>query len=226
MRRLAVLCAAFTALPLSLAAAEPAESTPSVTARQDEKLAVGIAVNPPVRWGDADSVGVSGYIGFKEHHAIRMNYATWKNHGDWAGTLIGDAFFDGDGSDAELSGRTTDIGIGYQYFPRGILDGLSLEAGVLHRSIDTRVVDEFASIEDKATNAGAFAGRALVGWSWLWQKRLSFGFAVGASYGRYAGTETTSNYVLMSPASYHTESFVRYEAHAEGYLRLGFVFGL
>lgn len=226
MRRLALSCAAVSLLPLSLGAAEPTETAPSITATHEKKLAVGIAVNPPLRWGDADSVGVSGYIGFNEHHALRMNYATWRNQGDWAGTLIGDVFFDGDGSDAQFSGRTTDIGVGYQYFPRGILDGLSLEAGVLHRAVDTRVVDEFASIEDKATNAGGFAARGLVGWSWLWQKRLSLGFAVGASYGRYSGTQTTSTDVLMSPASYHTESFVRYEAHAEAYLRLGFVFGL
>ena len=78
--RLALAVVAF-ALP-SLAVAEPVEQPPSRPT--EDNVAVALAVNPPFRWKDGDGVAISGYLGFARHHTIRLNYASFANHGDIA----------------------------------------------------------------------------------------------------------------------------------------------
>ena len=189
----------------------------------DDKIAVGLAVNPPLRWQNAGAVGVSGYIGFAKQHAIRVNLATYEHNasaiGDLASLLSG-----GDGDEGSYSGRTTDIGIGYQHYTRGTFEGCSLEVGMLRRAQDLREEDDFASPSIVETKATGYAGRMMIGWSWLWAERVFLATGVGVSVGRYAGTERTAGSTYMP--QFTSKDFVRYETTAEAYLRIGLAFGL
>lgn len=189
----------------------------------EDKVAVGLAANLPFRWPDADSVGVSGYIAFAKQHAIRMNFATYSHHSSAAGALVSLAAGE-DGDEGSYSGRITDLGIGYQHYTRSMFEGCTLELGLLRRELDTRVEDDFASPSIVETAATGYAGRALVGWSWLWSQRVFLATGIGVSVGRFAGTERTAGTTYMP--QYTSKDFVRYETTAEGYVRLGLAFGL
>jgi hypothetical protein len=201
--------------PAPSPAARPAEQPASASATE-EKIAVGIAVNPPLQWGGGTSVGVSGYIGFAEHHAIRMNVATWLHGQTYLGELAaGEAIF---------SGRITDVGAGYQYYTRGLFEGITLEGGLLRRAIDTREQDENATPAIVETKGTGVLARALVGYSFLIGKHVFLAPAIGMSMGRYAGTERTAATDYMP--QFETHDFVRYEPAFEAYFRIGLVTGL
>lgn len=222
MRRL-VTSVATLALSTSIAAAGP---EPAVRAsRGDEKIAVALAVNNPVMWNEAESIGVSGYIAFKARQAIRFNVANFRYHCNLAGSLLS-LLNDGDG--AVCTGRITDVGIGWQYFPRSVWSGFSIELGGLRRSKDIREEDYFALPEVVATDITGYAARAMLGWSWLGWKRVFLATALGASVGRYAGTESIaqSSYDPDGNLDYMTKDIARIEIGVEAYLRLGVAFGL
>jgi hypothetical protein len=105
-----------------------------------------------------------------------------------------------------------------------MFDGLILEAGVLRRALDTRNEDDFASPSIVETKGTGYAGRIMLGWSWLWQKRIFLATGVGVSVGRYAGIERTAAQTYMP--EYVTNDFVRYDTVAEAYMRFGLAFGL
>lgn len=196
---------------------------PSVTKQSDQSIAVALAFNAPVRWGS--SIGVSGYLAFAERHAVRFNFARW----DYApnpvmplvATLAGN-----DWEESSYSGRIADIGAGYQFYSRRMFEGLTLEAGVFRRDLHTRTEDDAASPNIRETKCIGYAGRTLVGWSWLWADRLLVATAAGVSYGRFAGTERTANDYSPDPIVYMERDFVRYDAAFEAYLRIGLAFGM
>lgn len=218
---------ASTSVASSAPAPTPTPATPSTDSVADDhavaqdRIAVALAANLPFFWSDAQSVGVSGYIGFARQHALRLNVATHRYSAPALG-IIADLAADGD--EGSYSGRITDLGIGYQYFTKGMFDGWTFEAGVLRRALDTRVEDEYAPKAIVETDAAAYAVRGFVGYSWLWQQRLFVSLNVGASVGRYAGTERTASSTYMP--EYRTEDFVRVKAAGEAYLRFGLAFGL
>lgn len=197
--------------PATRPAEQPVPATPA-----EPTIAVGIAVNSPLQWGDATSVGVSGYIGFAEHHAIRLNVATWLHGQTYLGEIAA--------GEAIYSGRITDVGIGYQYYSRGLFEGVTLEGGLLRRALDTREQDEFSDLAIVETEGSGLLARALVGYSFLFAKRVFLAPAVGVSVGRYAGTERTAETDYMP--QYETNDFVRYEPAFEAYLRIGLAVGL
>ncbi len=201
--------------PAPSPAPRPAEQ-PAAASPTEEKIAVGIAVNPPLQWGGGTSVGVSGYIGFAEHHAIRINVATWLHGQTYLGELAA--------GEAIYSGRITDVGVGYQYYTRGLFEGITLEGGLLRRAIDTREQDEFSDVAIVETKGTGFLARALVGYSFLIGKHVFLAPAVGMSVGRYAGTERTAATDYMP--QFETHDFVRYEPAFEAYFRIGLVTGL
>lgn len=222
------LALAFATVLASTSIARPApaptpatDTVPDDHTVTDERIAVALAANLPFFWPDAESVGVSGYIGFAKQHALRLNVATHQYQAPALG-IIADLAADGD--EGSYSGRITDLGIGYQYYTNGMLDGWTFEAGLLRRALDTRVEDEYAPKAIVETDATGYAMRGFVGYSWLWQQRLFFSLNVGASVGRYAGTERTADTTYMP--EYRTEDFVRVKASGEAYLRLGLAFGL
>ena len=165
-----VACVSVLALaPVATAAPDRAESThvgAAVTSSghaSDPEVMVGFAINSPLSWMTTGALGGSAYLGFGQHHAIRANVAKYA-YSDAAGTLVGDVFFGGDGSDASLSGSTFDLGLAYQYFPRRLFDVLSLEVGALRRAIDHHTVDEFDSPEDERITATGWGVRAMIGY--------------------------------------------------------------
>lgn len=204
-------------------AAPPApDGTPPAT---EPVLSVAIGFNPPFRWFDKPAVGVSGYVAIRRHHAIRLNYASYPNGGlEAVGTLIGDVFFDGDGSESIYSGRISDIGIGYQFYTRSVFEGLVAELGILRRRFDTRKDDEWSG-ERVITDATQFAGRALVGWSWLYHERIFLAMAVGLAIGRTTGTEMYAVDEFDPNPPFMTRSISRTDASPEVYLRMGARFG-
>jgi hypothetical protein len=228
MRRMSVVLALVVVGGSStMAAAQPAlvsaEAPPSsgadaVVSRLEPPLTAAIAVNPPVGW-DGSAVAASAYLGVARHHALRLNVARYAHRANIAGELI--AIADGgDGDEAYRIGSTFDIGIGYQYFPRRIYDGLSLEVGVLVRSVDHTTEDEFASPERMVTRGMGVAGRALIGWSWLVADRVFVATAAGAALGYFVGDETRTDTLFEGMET--TGSYGRREVSVEGYVRIGF----
>ena len=95
---------------------------------------------------------------------------------------------------------------------------------MLRRAQDLREEDDFASPSIVETKATGYAGRMMIGWSWLFAQRVFVATGVGVSVGRYAGTERTAGSTYMP--QYTSKDFVRYETVGEAYLRIGLAFGL
>lgn len=222
--RVRLACMSLVALAAP-AYADQAEQ-PAVQASAEQTAQVAIAVNPPLRWKNADAVGISGYAGITDHHAIRVNFATYVDTGGAGATLIGDVFLGGDGSDASTHGRITDVGASWMYFPRKLWSGISLEAGLLRRSRDTHVEDEYASPEVVETKTATYAGRALVGYNWLIASHVFISVSAGLSAGYETGTETTAPHAYMPTVMQTTSDVGRMHVSGEGFIRLGGAFGM
>lgn len=194
--------------------AADARTPPSV--HDATPLPVALAVNAPFMWSEARSIGVSAYIAVREKLSIRLNVASYEPFDNPI-----DAVRE---SEIGYGGRFTDIGAGLQYFPRSVWSGPSIELGVFHRAQETRRTDEMDSPAILETKATGYAARGLIGWSWLGWKKVFVAAAVGASVGRYAGTERTAEdyYFPM----YATNDFKRVQVETEAYLRFGVAFGL
>lgn len=193
-----------------------AQASPSVPAeRAETETELAVAVNAPFRW--ADTQGASIYLGFTPHQAIRANFARYQFDPNPLGEIIGIAL-GGDGSEASFHGTLTDVGVGWMYFPRRLWSGFSFEAGVLRRARDHSIDDMFV-LETKTTT---YAGRALIGWSWLIEGRAFISIAGGISIGRESGTETTTS---MS-GRISIDDVTRSAVGVEGFLRIGAAFGL
>lgn len=213
-----------------VAAAAPAladtADQPAVHATEPATAQVAIAVNPPLRWKDADSVGISAYAGVSSHHAIRANFATYVDTGGAGATLIGDLFFNGDGSDAITHGRITDVGVSWMYFPRKLWSGAFLEAGLLRRARNSHVEDEFDYPEVRDTETAYYAGRGLAGWSWLFGDHVFVSVSAGLSVGHEIGRETTAPRADMPMEMRRTSDVSRSQIYGEGFIRLGGAFGM
>src|SRR5258708_4342224 len=117
MQRLAILLILATTTPSEADAEQPASGIGPVA----------IAGNTPLVW--KYSVASSGWLGWWDHHAIRANFARYRGP---VAAAIGYDLFSESGSQHDF-GHTTDLGVGWVYFPRRMLDGPSLEAGFLVR---------------------------------------------------------------------------------------------
>jgi hypothetical protein len=211
-----VLCAHARAEPMVASGgptAAPVVAT-SAPGSEETNARIALAVNAPLGWL-ISSLGVSAYLRLGDHVALRGNLATYRNT-SWGEVFAG---LSGDGGTG-FGGRVTDVGIGAVYYPRRVWDGLTLEAGVLLRARDIYVWPEF---EPKTTTTSTeLAGRLLIGWSWMIRQRAFIAFAVGFSIGREKGQETDEpdygQMVVIRPVN-------RQQSEAEGYLRIGLVFG-
>ena len=184
---------------------------------------VALATNLPFRWPDADSIAASLYVGVTEHHAIRANVASYKEHGHVVGSTIG-LLAGGDGEEVDHHGRITDLGVALVYFPRRVLDGLMLEAGVLRRARDVGSYDEFRAIAYDDQDTTTYAAHGLIGWSWLIYGRSFIATGIGLSVGHETGTETLRrDYPSDMTSSHHLS---RLDVTGEAYLRIGIVFAL
>ncbi len=206
MRRIVALVVAVTAmLAASIAAAEP--------------IAIAADVNSPFRWDHAEAVAGSLHVGFAGHHAIRATMSRFPYADNIGGSIVTVAL-EPDSEGSLKQGRVVDAGIGYQWFPRKLWSGPTLEAGLLRRTIDGTESYRFTAPENLEVHSVGYAGRALVGWSVLITDHFYFATAAGLAIGRYTGTETSlpNSWDEMEPI---TGSFTRWDTTAEFYLRVG-----
>jgi hypothetical protein len=172
-----------------------------------------------------DAFAVSAWVGRDAHHAIRANLARYRGP-LWLRALA-PIFSDGE-EDSDVApdfGETTDLGLGWVYYPRRLLDGASVEAGVLCRFDRRRnyIDDQNAAAEEHHTNV--YSGRFLVGWTWrlsdAWFVATAAGGALGYERGHektYLGAEGHGEISKSGPVS-------RVSVSLESYVRLGVVFG-
>lgn len=194
------------------------DAAPAPTAEPAPRFA--IAVNAPIGWIDGKSLGASVYVGVANKVAIRANVASYGGGPPLVGDLISIAA-GGDGDEAQHSGRVLDLGVGVVHYSRGLWDGFTLEAGALRRARDLAVVDDFATAYRTSTDTVTYAGRALLGWSWLIKQRVFIAVAIGGSVGIETGTETTENERGEMKKS---QSVDRSDVSLESYLRFGGAF--
>lgn len=227
MPRLTVAAAAaslYLSVPASAddaVASPPRETPPSSVRSAVERPQLAIGTNAPFMW--PHSVSGSVAVGFKTHHAIRANVASYENSGA-IGVLVGDVFFNGDGSDAISKGRNLDVGLSYMMFPRRLWDGFFVEAGALIRDTHKDVTDELASPEIVITDTTTFAARGHIGWSWLVGNHFFIQAAIGASAGHESGRETTAS--VFSDSMMETHDVSRSATSAEGFFRIGGAFDI
>ena len=180
-----------------------------------DELPIAVAVNCPCWWPHAGSIGGSAYVGVTKEDAIRLNVASYSNHGD----AIAGVFSD-DGDDSIRSGRITDVGIGWTSYSGGLWSGFTYELGVLRRARNLRTEDMFAAPQVVATDTATYAGRIQLGWSWLFGKHVFVAAAIGLSMGWEHGSETTDDYAdRPMPVPHHVS---RADLSGEGYLRFGY----
>lgn len=182
---------------------------------------VALSVSSPLGWGGwlgAPSLAGSAYVGITAHHALRLNVARYGYSGGSPVAAVGGVlvlFAAGDGDETERSGTTTDVGIGWVWYPRCLWRGFTLEAGALMRMRDTRETYDNTRLE---TNTTSYGGRALVGWSWSITRHVFLAIATGTSVGHETGWETTTN---GYPPMATTRAVSRVNVDGEGYFRIG-----
>ncbi len=226
MRTLVLFAALAASTSIATADDHPASVAPqSTSVTRELPFPIALAVNTPIMWAGSTSIGISGYVAIREHQSLRLNFAKYEAMGakNILNTLAG-----GDITHLE---RFTDVGASWQYYPRSVWNGLLLELGVLRRTFKTREYDDNRSIPVTIrANGAGYAGRAMIGWSWLGWDRVFVTAAVGASLGSYSGTETSSEDSAFTdprvPAMTTTSDFDDLESSIEAYLRFGIAFGL
>lgn len=194
-------------------------SAPTVRARRAAGASIALAVNPPISWFRG-SFCASLYVGLGRHQAVRGNFATY---GDVMPSLaeISEAFRS-DRDDPSHLGTVRDYGVGWVAYPQSLWSGSMIELGVLRRDRDTLLRWED---EDVATRSTTYAWRVLVGWSWLYARRLFLSAAVGFSVGHEAGQQIVTPGYFQQPAPTTTTALDRWQIDGEAVFRIGFAFG-
>ncbi len=208
-------------LTLLASSAQADELVPPPRTGVTKAIPIAVGINFPTGWIDANSIAGSLSIGVSDHDAIRVNAATYR-YAHSIGNIISLAA-GGDGDESSRSGRISDLGLGFVHYSRGLWEGLSLEVGAFRRANDIRINDANASPATVATTSTIYAGRALVGWSWLIKQHVFIALAVGVSVGLERGTEKTED---DNGGHMMTADLDRSAIAPEGYLRFGGAFDL
>jgi len=223
MRILQVLCVSLVWVAAGNARADPPPTSEPNLSASVRHVPIAFGTNLPFLWKDADTVAASLYVGASVHHAFRANVASYKNHDPVVGDAIAAVLADSDGCECSNSGRTTDVGIGWVYYPRSLWDGFMFEAGALRRARDISVHDSNRTPERVATRTTVYAARAMIGWSWMLGRHMFIATGAGLSVGRESGAEILdSDYPRMTTR----ESVRRVDVSGEAYLRIGAAFDL
>src|SRR5689334_14035498 len=99
-----------------------AEQARPADAGRGQPFALAVNVLPVA----ADAFAVSAWVGRDAHSALRANVARYR--GPLWLRVLAPLFSDGeDGDLAPDFGSTTDLGLGWVYYPRRLLDGVSVE---------------------------------------------------------------------------------------------------
>lgn len=200
-----------------------AEDAGSAAATVENRVHVAVGVNPPSSWLDGHAIGASLYVGISERHAIRANVARYDYSNDALDTFSVIA-----GADAvpSHSGHTTDLGLSLVYHPRRLWRGFTWEIGALRRARDhriQRVEEDRADPMVFATRTTEYAGRGMIGWSWLMFNHAFVAISGGLSVGHESGTETTGRVGDAMPMQTKVSRLVH---EFEGMARLGVAFDL
>jgi hypothetical protein len=218
------------ALPFALAvmATSTAHAEPAPAGELGRGLPIAVAVNAPVAW--PWSVAASAWVGLDGHHAIRANYARYR--GPLWRVIPAMLESDGDFEEGALKpdfGHTSDLSVGWVYYPRRVLDGAMIEVGALCRlnRLRNRIDDQNVAKEGQDTNV--YSGRVLVGWTWRLSDWWFFATSIGAALGYERGSEKKlvgydySNNSVMEIIKDARVS--RPDVSVEAYLRIGMAFG-
>jgi hypothetical protein len=209
--RSAVLALVVVVTLSSVAAAEPVDEVRHEPTGPSFAFATGSVQNWLV-----GTLGVSGYVAVAPHHALRANVARYNRPSALA--AVADGFSDDGSGD---TGKITDAGVGWVWYPQRLWDGVTVEAGVVLRGRSSVYWPEFDGRTE--THSTSYAGRLMVGWSWLMGRHLFIAVAAGASAGRERGRETvTPDSSTKMPT---TTAFDRRQVEAETYVRFGFTTG-
>jgi hypothetical protein len=188
-----------------------AESNPS-----DDRF--GVAVSSPLSWTSSSFAG-SLYYAPTRHQVLRLNVASYANQDPLAFQLA--ALGAEADDDATLTGRTTDVGAGWMYFPRRAWRGLFVETGALVRVRRLTDYDSNSYPELQITDTQVIAARALAGWSWRVFDRGFIAIAAGAS-GGYEWGKAISQADDNSPTV--TTRVAKFDPEFECFMRLGATF--
>lgn len=172
---------------------------------------VAVGVNNPIGWYRG-SLGGSLQIGVSAHHAVRASFARYSD------PLLMKLLTLGLGP--SQSGPTTDAGVSWVWYPRGLWRGPMLEVGALWRERDLRIHREMKGNEFIASST--ISGRATAGWSWMIAGPVYVSLAVGISAGYERGS---FRFEPRSSQGMTMHDLSRRKVEPEGYLRLGLAFG-
>jgi hypothetical protein len=207
--RLPVLAAAAAVAALAVVAAPARAEAP------DAPVAFGM--NNPLGWL-AGSIGASAYVRLGEHHALRGNLARYR----YTEPLKVAAAISTGAEVAGYGGGITDLGASWVWYPRRLWSGVLIEAGALRRE---RVIAVDREERKVTTRSTTYAGRAMIGWSWLVTRRTFLAVAAGVSAGREDGRETITIRPVRPGDLPATSPIARLQIDGEAYLRLGCTLG-
>lgn len=184
-----------------------------------------IAVNLPFAW--PWSFAASAWLGVDDHQAIRANFARYR------GPLwqILPNLAEADGEDDEEGavppnfGATTDLGLGWVYYPRRALDGPCYELGALLRlnRLRDQIDDHNVAAIEQFTNV--YSVRALAGWNWRMASWAFIAAGLGASAGYERGRHQSVAGYDHGMTITRDDRVSRRDVSVEAYLRFGLSFG-
>ncbi len=218
----------YAVLPLALAAIA-ADTARAEQTRPDQPgpgQPVAVAVNVlPVAWDTM--VAATAWVGLDAHQAIRANVARYR--GPLFGSIL--AAFNGDSEGPEEGdlppdfGATTDISLGWSYYPRRVLDGPSVETELLGRFDRRRDRIDGQNMASEEHHTNVYGGRVFAGWTWRLSDWWFLATGVGGAFGYERGHEKT--FVGYSSTGEITRSgpVSRGYASLETYVRIGLAFG-
>jgi|SRR6185503_11039125 hypothetical protein len=216
MQRFALLLAFLIAS--GTARAHPAPPSESPSARP-----IAVAVNLPAAW--PWSLAASAWVGLDDHDAIRASYARYR--APLLGMIAGRLFSEGleEGDLPPDFGHTTDVSVGWAYYPRRVLDGASVELGALCRlnHLRDRIDGMNVAHEEQFTNV--YGARVLAGWTWRLSDWWFIGTSIGASAGYERGREKKFVAYSMGMEISQDARVSRVALSIEAYLRVGLAFG-
>jgi hypothetical protein len=189
----------------------PGTQTPDVMDNAVDRP-VAFALNAPWGWFRG-SAGLSAYVGLGQHHAVRANVARYEA----SAPLLSVVAVATGGDGAGYEGRIIDVGAAWVVYPRQLWDGFTFEGGVNRRDRDVSLFEEDHPVV--RTQTATYAGRVMIGWSWLLSQHLFVAVAAGVSVGREAGHKTSTP--LMQDPMVTTTTIDRTQIDTEGYVRFG-----
>jgi hypothetical protein len=216
MRRL-VLPLAFAVIASGTARAEQDPASEPGIGRP-----IAIAVNSPQAW--PWSVAFSAWVGLDRHNAIRANYARYR--GPLAEFVLGRLLSDGleEGDVPPDFGQTTDLSIGWAYYPKRVLDGVWVEVGALCRLNRLRSQIDSANMASEEQFTNVYSSRLLLGWTLRVSDWWFFSTGIGASVGYERGREKKVLGYDRGPITSDAR-VSRSDRSVEAYLRVGVAFG-